>query len=346
MKNVPFLTTEQELRAHPRRWLVTGAAGFIGSNLVEYLLSQGQDVVGLDNFFSGKRKNVDEICAGAGAGKDRFRMIEGDIRDPKACAKACADRDFILHQAAIGSVPRSVGDPWTSHDSNVNGTLQILLAARDAKVKRVVYASSSSVYGDDPNIPKREASTGYLLSPYALTKKINEEYATLFGRIYGQETIGLRYFNVFGPRQDPEGPYAAVIPKWILQLLMGKTCEIFGDGKNSRDFCFVQNVIEMNILAATGTNPAAIGQIFNVGVTGRTSLNELFELLRARIALSVSAITAAKPIYRDARAGDVAHSQADISRSRELLGYNPRYLIGEGLDLTLEWYRKKDQFQD
>ncbi len=331
---------ESELRDHPRKWLVTGATGFIGTNLVEYLLRLGQEVTGLDNFFSGKRSNLEELQKIASEVANPFRMIEGDVRDPITCEEACRGQDYVLHQAAIGSVPRSVRDPWTSHDTNVNGTLQILIAAHDCKVKRVVYASSSSIYGDDGRLPKREESFGNALSPYALTKQIDESYATLFGRVFGLETIGLRYFNVFGPRQDPEGPYAAVIPKWIQQLLSGKTCEIFGDGKNSRDFCFVRNVVEMNLLAAMSGNPDAVGKAFNVGVEGRTSLNELFEMLRVRLGKFVPEINDFKPGYLPARAGDVAHSQADISRSRNLLGYDPRFKIEEGLDITLDWYRR------
>lgn len=330
----------KDICSNPRRWLVTGCAGFIGSNLLEHLLKLDQVVVGLDNFATGKRQNLDEVrCRVNPEQWARFGFIEGDIRDPAACAAACAGADYVLHQAAIGSVPRSIVDPVVSTTSNINGTLNMLVAARDAEVRRFVYASSSSVYGDDPALPKVEGIIGAQLSPYAVTKFVNELYAAQFAKHYGLECVGLRYFNVFGPRQDPEGAYAAVIPNWVAAMIAGKTVYINGTGETSRDFCYVANVVQMNLLAAACSNPAAVNQVYNVALNARTSLNELFELLRSRLAADYAHLQDCTPLYRDFRAGDVMHSQADIGKAARLMGYCPTHSIGQGLDETLGWYR-------
>jgi UDP-N-acetylglucosamine 4-epimerase len=330
---------KERLRAKPRRWVVTGVAGFIGSNLLERLLLLDQTVVGLDNFATGKRENLAEVRSLVGEDRwQRFSFIEGDIRDPAACQAACRDADHVLHQAALGSVPRSIADPAMSNDVNVSGSLNMLAAARDAGVKRVVFASSSSVYGDSPQLPKVEDVTGRPLSPYAVTKCVNELYAGVFARCYGMETVGLRYFNVFGPRQDPDGPYAAVIPKWIAALLQGEPVYINGTGETSRDFCFVANVVQANLLAALAEDPAAANEVYNVAVSARANLNELYELLRSRLASGRPELAQSKPIYRDFRAGDVMHSHADIAKARRLLGYGPTHTLAQGVDLALPWY--------
>jgi UDP-N-acetylglucosamine 4-epimerase len=334
-----FAAVRQSLLREPRRWLVTGAAGFIGSNLVEWLLDAGQSVAGLDNFATGHRRNLDAILRGGDEDRvGRFRLVEGDITDAVACRDACEGADYVLHQAALGSVPRSIADPVASHRSNVDGFLAMLQAARAAGVKRFVYASSSSVYGDHPALPKVEDAIGSPLSPYALTKRVNEEYAQVWGRVYGLECIGLRYFNVFGRRQDPDGPYAAVIPKWVASLLAGERCRIYGDGETSRDFCYVDNVVQANVLAATTDNSSAVGQVYNVAFGGRTTLNELYAALRAGLARRRPEIADATPEYADFRPGDVRHSQADIARARELLGYEPEFSVAEGLNRALDWY--------
>jgi UDP-N-acetylglucosamine 4-epimerase len=277
----------ESLRAQPRRWLVTGSAGFIGSHLVESLLALDQAVVGLDNFATGHRRNVDEVEAKlAPAQRARHRFIDGDIRDPGTCRDACRDIDVVLHQAALGSVPRSLADPVATNAANVDGFLNMLVAARDAGVARFVYAASSSTYGDHPGLPKVEDAIGRPLSPYAVTKLVNELYADVFARCYGLATVGLRYFNVFGERQDPEGAYAAVVPRWVRALLTGDEVAINGDGETSRDFCYVGNAVQANLLAATINDAAAVNQIYNVAVDDRTSLNRLFELLRAELSLS------------------------------------------------------------
>jgi len=325
----------------PRTWLVTGAAGFIGSNLVETLLALGQKVVGLDNFATGHKKNLDEVRMRAGPGRwKNFRFIPGDILDLKTCRRAGRGVDFVLHQAALGSVPRSIEDPIHASDSNVTGFLNMLVAARDAKVKRFVYASSSAIYGDAPRLPKVEGHIGRPLSPYAVTKFVNELYADVFARCYGMETIGLRYFNVFGPRQDPDGPYAAVIPQWIAAMIKNERVFINGDGETSRDFCYVANVVQMNLLAATTANPKAVNQVYNVALNERISLNELFALLRERLLPHCPHLWKFKPGYRKFRAGDVRHSQADIAKARRLVGYAPTHRIEQGLDAALDWYRK------
>jgi UDP-N-acetylglucosamine 4-epimerase len=327
------------LRERPRRWLVTGAAGFIGSHLVERLLSLDQLVTGLDNFATGSRRNVEAVRAAVSREQAaRYAFIEGDIRDAATCRRACAESDLVLHQAALGSVPRSIKDPLATHETNVTGFLRVLEAARDAGIRRVVYASSSSVYGDHPALPKVEDAVGRVLSPYAASKAADELYADAFGRCYGLELLGLRYFNVFGPRQDPSGPYAAVIPIWFAALLRGDEVPIHGDGETSRDFCYVTNVVQANLLAATTERPEALGRVFNVACGDRTTLNQLFALIRERVARVDPAAWTREPVYREFRAGDVRHSLADVSRARTLLGYEPTHRVADGLDLAADWY--------
>lgn len=331
---------QKTLTDSQRTWLVTGAAGFIGSNLVETLLKLNQRVVGLDNFSTGKRANLDEVRAlVTGRQWKNFRFVEGDLGDAGLCRRVCRGIQYVLHQAALGSVPRSIKDPLTSNASNVTGFLNILTAARDAAVRRFVYASSSSIYGDHPGLPKIEDRMGAPLSPYAVTKYVNELYAAVFGRCYGTETIGLRYFNVFGPRQDPDGPYAAVIPKWIAAMIKNQPVRINGDGKTSRDFCYIANTVQVNLLAATTTKPQAVGQVYNVALHERTTLATLFELLRDRLAPHYPHLRAFKPTYCEFRAGDVRHSLADIEKARRYLGYRPSHRIDQGLDAALDWYR-------
>lgn len=327
---------EAELRERPRRWLVTGAAGFIGSNLVERLLQLGQDVVGLDSFATGHRHN---LPASDSVGTGKFTFIEGDIRDLEACRKACEGVDYVLHQAALGSVPRSIKDPLTTHQVNVDGTLHMLLAARDAGVKRFVYASSSSVYGDHPALPKVEEQVGKPLSPYAVSKKVDEIYAQIVADSYGLETIGLRYFNVFGRRQDPNGQYAAVIPRWVAALLRHETCVIYGDGETSRDFCYIDNVIQANLLAATAPPKSdAVNRVYNIAYGGRTTLTELHQLIRERLGQHDPKIASLVPVYESFRPGDIRHSNADTRAANTLLGYEPQYSVGRGLDETMSWY--------
>jgi len=327
-----------KLTQEPKAWLVTGAAGFIGSHLVEQLLRLGQTVVGWDNFATGHQHNLAHVLRLVGdIASKRFRLIEGDIRNPEACREAVSGADYVLHQAALGSVPRSIAEPITTHSVNVDGTLNIFLAARDAKVKRVVYASSSSVYGDEPNLPKREDRVGKPLSPYALSKWTDELYADTYGRVYGLETAGLRYFNVFGARQDPEGQYAAVIPKWTSAMIRGQTVHINGKGDTSRDFCYIDNVVQANLLAATA--PGASGQAYNVALNDRTDLNQLFAHLRDRLVPHYPHLKSIQPEYGPYRAGDVMHSQAEIGKAQKLLGYAPTHSVAQGLDIAMEWYR-------
>lgn len=317
----------EHIRREPRRWLVTGAAGFIGSHLAERLLSLGQSVVGLDNFSTGKRANL--ACL---AGPD-FRLIEGDIRDLETCRRACRGVQAVLHQAALGSVPRSIDDPIASTQSNIDGFLNMLVAARDAGVERFVYASSSAVYGDHPALPKVEPALGRAMSPYGLTKHVNELYAGVFDVCYGFRSIGLRYFNVFGPRQDPHGAYASVIPAWIAALLTGESAYINGDGTAARDFCHVDNVVQANLLAATVEDPAALGQVYNIALGDQTSLNELFRMM-----CDLTGLQDVQPVYRGLRKGDLPFSRADTAKAERLLGYRPAVRIMEGLQRTIEWY--------
>jgi len=327
------------IAASQRTWLVTGVAGFIGSNLLEALLELDQRVVGLDNFATGHRHNLEQVREKVGPERwSRFRFIEGDIRSLDACRAACAGVDIVLHEAALGSVPRSIDDPVTSHDTNVTGFLHMLVAARDARVGRFVYAASSAAYGDWPGLPKVEDQIGRPLSPYGAGKHMNEIYADVFGRCYGLQAIGLRYFNVFGPRQDPEGAYAAVIPKWVAAMLRDETVYINGDGETARDFCFIDNVIQANLLAATVEDPAAVGQVYNVAVGEQTTLNELHGMLGELLALRDPELVPAPPVYRDFRPGDVRFSLADISKAARLLSFRPTYRIREGLEEALDWY--------
>jgi len=327
-----------ELLANPRRWLVTGAAGFIGAAITEKLLSLGQGVVGLDNFVTGHRHNIDDVLAGTGPGSGTFELIEGDIRDAETCRRACQAVDHVIHQAALGAVPRSLEDPMSSHMANVNGFINMALATRDAGVRRMVYASSSSVYGDHPELPKVEDRIGRQLSPYAVTKRADELYASVFEDAYGLELTGLRYFNVFGRRQDPNGPYAAVIPRWIAILLEAESCQIHGDGEQSRDFCYIDNVVQANLLAATAPNRSETANIYNVGCGGRTTLNTLFTLLRDGLAESRPELADLAPEYADRRPGDVAHSQANIEKISRELGYEATHSIAEGIRETVAWF--------
>jgi UDP-N-acetylglucosamine 4-epimerase len=333
----------QELRERPRSWLVTGAAGFIGSNLVEHLLLLGQQVTGLDNFATGHQRNVEDVRQSVGEHAARFRFVEGDIRELDACRAACEGVDYVLHQAAIGSVPRSLENPIATNQANIDGFLHMLVAARDAKVKRFVYAASSSTYGDHPGLPKVEDRIGKPLSPYAVTKYVNELYADVFGRSYGVETIGLRYFNVFGRRQDPNGAYAAVIPKWVGNLLEGRPCQIHGDGETSRDFCYIDNVMQANLLAAMAEGDGVTGEVFNVAVGERTTLNDLFRLLRDGLAEVEPELAGAQPEYGEFRPGDVRHSQADITKISTRLGYRPSHALAEGVREALAWYVQDHQ---
>jgi UDP-N-acetylglucosamine 4-epimerase len=326
------------LRQHSSHWLVTGAAGFIGSNLVEALLKLNQRVTGLDNFATGHQRNLDQVRELVGeAAWANFRFLQADIRSPEDCARACEGVDFVLHQAALGSVPRSIANPQLTNETNITGFLNMLVAARDAKVKRFVYAASSSTYGDHPGLPKIEDRIGKPLSPYAVTKYVNELYADVFGRTYGMESIGLRYFNVFGPRQDPNGAYAAVIPKWVAALIRNDELRINGDGETSRDFCYIDNVVQMNLLAALADSEAA-NQVYNTALNDRTSLNQLHAMMCSLLAGQFPHVATHKPVYVDFRAGDVRHSQADISKAVSILGYAPTHRIGDGLKEAMNWY--------
>jgi len=320
---------QERIRSRRRAWLVTGAAGFIGSHLVENLLKLGQTVVGLDNFSTGRRENVAHLD---------FRLIEGDIRSAETCREACRAADVVLHEAALGSVPRSIDKPIATHDSNINGFLNMLLAARDAGVGRFVYASSSAVYGDDDSMPKAEAVTGRAMSPYGLSKQVNEQYASVFAACYGFESVGLRYFNVFGPRQDPDGAYPSVIPAWIGALLRGQPAYINGDGSISRDFCHVDNVVQANLLAASVEDRAALNQAYNVAHGEQTTLNELFELIRMLLAPRLPHLRTARAVHRAPRRGDLPRSLADIGKAVKLLGYRPTFNLDSGLRQTIDWY--------
>ncbi|MCX7866942.1 SDR family oxidoreductase [Limisphaera sp. VF-2] len=337
-----FSKVAETLRNRPRTWLVTGAAGFIGSHLLETLLSLDQSVIALDNFSTGKPENLEAVRTRLQPAQwARCRIIEGDVADAATCAAACQGVDYVLHHAALGSVPRSLAEPRASHRANVTGFLELLEAARHAGVKRVVYASSSSVYGDAPELPKREDRIGRPLSPYAATKWMNEIYADTWGRVYGLECIGLRYFNVFGPRQDPQGPYAAVIPRWMDALWHGRPVTVYGDGETSRDFCYVANVVQANLLAATTDRAEAVHQVYNIAVGERTSLNELYHLLVVGLRRWRPDLNPPSPVYEPFRPGDVRHSQADISKARRLLGYDPPYRLAEGLELTWQWFHDR-----
>lgn len=327
-----------DLAAAPRRWLVTGGAGFIGSHLIEKLLDLGQHVVSFDNYSTGRRANLEGLLAADPGRAPRLHLFEGDLGNPDHCLEAVRGVDHILHQGALGSVPRSLEDPPGFHLSNATGTLNLFEAARRAGVKRVVYASSSAVYGDDPQLPKIEEATGNLLSPYAATKAVNEVYANAYSRAYGMEFAGLRYFNVFGPRQDPAGPYAAVIPIWVSAMLRGEPVVIHGDGETTRDFTYVADVVQANLLAATVPALADPGRVFNVAIGGQTSLNRLFAALRDCLRALRPGLGIPDPVYRDFRPGDVRHSLADFSRARDELGFAPTHDLATGLALAMEWY--------
>ena len=328
----------EQLQQQPKTWLVTGVAGFIGSNLLEQLLSLGQRVVGLDNFSTGFQHNLDEVQATVSAEQwQNFKFIQGDICNLEDCQTACAGVDYVLHQAALGSVPRSIENPIATNASNISGFVNMLVAAKEAQVKNFVYAASSSTYGDHPALPKKEEIIGNPLSPYAVTKYVNELYASVFQRCYGFNSIGLRYFNIFGKRQTPDGAYAAVIPKWTAAMIQGDTVYINGDGSTSRDFNYIANAVQANLLAATTENTAALNQIYNVAVGGRTDLNQLFTMLTETLAKNVVHYTQAA-VYRDFRPGDVRHSQADISKIQTLLGYQPQFNIAQGIEQAMPWY--------
>jgi UDP-N-acetylglucosamine/UDP-N-acetylgalactosamine 4-epimerase len=349
---------QEYLQSNQSTWLITGVAGFIGSNLLEKLLILNQKVIGLDNFDTGHQYNIDQAIedANKATGKDlnnNFYFINGDIRNLEDCKKAMywsnskiniqkstltKSVDFVLHQAALGSVPRSIEDPINTNRANIDGFLNMLVAAKDVNVKRFVYAASSSTYGDHPDLPKVEDKIGNPLSPYAVTKVVNELYASVFAKTYAFKTIGLRYFNIFGKRQDPNGAYAAVIPKWVSKILNEEKVFINGDGETSRDFCYIDNVVQMNILAAMADNDEATDQVYNVAINARTSLDQLYQMIEERLIERITNLSKKSPVYQDFRAGDVRHSQADISKAINLLGYNPTHVITEGLDVAMDWY--------
>ncbi len=334
-----YSEVKTELKASPKTWLITGVAGFIGSNLLETLLKLDQRVKGLDNFSTGYQKNLDMV-------KDlvtddqwqRFEMIKGDIRDGDDCKKACNNVDYVLHQAALGSVPRSIENPMLTNDSNITGFLNMLWYAKEATVKSFTYAASSSTYGDHPGLPKVEDLIGKPLSPYAVTKYVNELYADVFAKTYGFKVNGLRYFNIFGQRQDPDGAYAAVIPKWFSAMINNETVYINGDGETSRDFCYIDNCVQANILSAIVEDEESLNQVYNIAFGQRTTLNQLFDYIKERVSLDISHAVEMKPVYRDFRAGDVRHSLADISKSNELIGYKPLFSVKDGLDVAAKWY--------
>src|SRR5712692_471720 len=333
---------QKRIRATPRTWLITGAAGFIGSHLLETLLKLDQRVIGLDNFSTGNRNNLDQVKQAVTADQwKNFRFVEGDIRALDTCRLACRSVNLVLHQAGLGSVPRSIADPIATHDSNIGGFLNMLVAAHGAGVARFVYAGSSATYGDHPALPRVEPEIGRPLSPYAVTKYVNELYAGTFARCYGFDSIGLRYFNVFGPRQDLNGTYAAVIPKWVAGMIRNEPVHINGDGETVRDFCYVDNVVQANLLAALVANPPAVNQVYNIAMSERTTLNQLFEMIRSVLEPRFPHLRDLSPIYREFRAGDARMSQADISKAERLLGYRPAWRVKQGLARAIEWYAVK-----
>ncbi|HEX9384437.1 MAG TPA: NAD-dependent epimerase/dehydratase family protein [Gemmatimonadaceae bacterium] len=337
MISPPYRRLREQLVSAPKVWVVTGVAGFIGSNLLQELLALGQTVVGVDDYSTGHRANLDEVLSPFNGDAD-FRMVEGDIRDLETCRAACEGADYVLHHAALGSVPWSMDDPLRTNAVNVNGFVNMLVAAKDAGVKRFVYASSSAVYGDTPNHPQIEARLGRPLSPYAASKTTNETYAVAFQMSYGLQSVGLRYFNVFGRRQDPAGAYAAVIPRWITSLLRGERCRIFGDGETTRDFCYVANVIQANLLAATVEDVNATGQAYNIACAESVTLNHLFQVMRARLALIDPVFSFALPQYDPFRPGDIRFSCASIEKAQQMLSYSPTHTVAQGLDEALDWY--------
>jgi UDP-N-acetylglucosamine 4-epimerase len=337
-----YRNLRQQLDRQPKHWLITGAAGFIGSNLLKTLLLHNQRVTGLDNFSTGHRHNLAQVQQAVSSKQwAHFSFIEGDIRDLQVCQRACHQVDYVLHQAALGSVSRSIEDPIATTENNVMGFVNMLVAAHQAGAKRFVYAASSATYGDHPDLPKQEDKIGKPLSPYALSKRINEEYADVFARVYGLTAIGLRYFNVFGPFQDPNGAYAAVIPKWIAAMIRGETVCIHGDGETSRDFCYVDNAVQANLLAAVTDNPKAVNQVYNIAVGDRTSLRQLFTSIRDALTGSVPEVSSQTPQFGPFRDGDVRHSQADIAKAQALLGYAPTHRIADGMQETVRWYLQR-----
>lgn len=339
MSRRTYSELQDYLKRKPATWLVTGVAGFIGSNLLETLLKLDQKVVGLDNFSTGFQHNLNEVQSLVSEQQWRnFHFIKGDMRNSEDCIRSCEQVDYVLHQAALGSVPRSIEDPACTNENNITGFLNMLIAARDAGVKSFVYAASSSTYGDHPDLPKQEGVIGNPLSPYAVTKLVNELYAKVFARTYDFKTIGLRYFNIFGRRQDPDGAYAAVIPKWFAGLIKGEAVYVNGDGSTSRDFCYIDNCVQANLLSATAEDEDARDQVYNVAFGERTSLNDLFRLIQARVQYRFPAAAQMQPLYRDFRPGDVRHSLADISKAENLIGYAPDYSIEAGLDEAASWY--------
>ena len=339
-----YETLKTQLKSKQHTWLITGAAGFIGSNLLETLLQLNQKVVGLDNFSTGHQRNLDEVQSIVSPAQwQNLSFMPADICNLASCQTACTGVDYVLHQAALGSVPRSVEDPITTNASNVTGFLNMLVASCNAKVKRFVYAASSSTYGDHPGLPKVEDQIGKPLSPYAVTKYVNELYADVFGKTYGLQTIGLRYFNVFGPRQDPEGAYAAVIPKWIGSMIKNEPVYINGDGETSRDFCYISNVVQANLLAAGTPNTEAVNQVYNIAVGGRTTLNELYAQLKQNLISSCPHLKDAQAVYREFRAGDVRHSLASIVKAKDMLGYAPTKSMEQGVVLAMPWYQSQSQ---
>ena len=340
---------QESLKSNQYTWLVTGVAGFVGSNLLEKLMILNQKVIGLDNFETGYKHNIVQALEdaknslkseGLELASENFKLIDGDIRKLDDCHLACIGVDFILHQAALGSVPRSIENPIHTNKANIDGYLNMLVAAKDAKVKRFVYAASSSTYGNHPGLPKVEDEIGNPLSPYAVTKLVNELYSEVFAKAYDFKSIGLRYFNIFGKRQDPDGAYAAVIPKWISSILNKEDVFINGDGESSRDFCYIDNTVQMNILAAMTDNDEATDQVYNVAVNDRTSLNQLYQMIEDRLVQRITGLEKKEPIYRGFRVGDVRHSLADISKARRLLNYQPKYMISKGIDESIDWYIK------
>lgn len=338
---------QKNLKSTQYTWLITGVAGFIGSNLLEKLLILNQKVIGLDNFETGSQFNIDQALEDARnylqldsieLMSENFKLIEGDIRELEVCRLACQDIDFVLHQAALGSVPRSIENPIDTNKTNIDGFLNMLVAAKDANIKRFVYAASSSTYGDHSALPKVEERIGNPLSPYSVTKLVNELYAGVFSKTYNFKSIGLRYFNIFGKRQNPNGAYAAVIPKWVSNILNDEEVFINGDGETSRDFCYIDNAVQINLLAALTNDDYAIDQIYNVALNARTSLNQLYQMIEDRLIERSISISKKSPKYRDFRAGDVRHSQADINKAVNLLGYEPTHVITDGLDIAMDWY--------
>ena len=339
---------QKYLKENQKTWLVTGVAGFIGSNILEKLLTLNQKVIGLDNFDTGHKSNIDQAIEDANIFSDtnindNFKFIDGDIKNIDNCKEACSGVDYVLHQAALGSVPRSIKDPINSNKANIDGFLNMIVASKDAHVKRFVYAASSSTYGDHPDLPKKEDKIGNPLSPYAVTKLTNELYAKVFSETYGFKAIGLRYFNIFGKRQDPDGAYAAVIPKWISAILNEKEVFIYGDGETSRDFCYIENAVQANLLAATTDDDNATNQVYNIALNDRTSLNKLHKIIEEGLIKRKKGLKKIQPIYRDFRPGDVKHSQANIEKAQTLLGYSPDYKVSEGLDETMDWYIEKTE---